>query len=149
MNEKIKGILESHGLLRLGTLDSTGFPNVRSVDFANDPEDVSTIYFTTFKETNKVKEIANDNRVYIVVDESAESIEELAQIKYIRGKGEAFQVVTEDEAKRAMGLLLTKYPFLKDLPGDPSMMSIYKIKLSEVAVTDNSLGFGHVDKVTF
>lgn len=149
MKEKLMKIFESHELLRLGTLDLDGFPNVRSVDFAHDPEDVSKIYFTTFKETNKVKEIAADNRVYLVVDEAADSIEALSQIKYARGTGAAFEVQTPEEMQKAMGLLMTKYPFLKDLPGDPSMMSVYRIEIKEVKITDNSLGFGHVDQLNF
>ncbi len=149
MKEKIQNILQKHELLRLGTLDANGFPNVRSVDFAVDPQDESKIYFTTFTATNKVKEIAADNRVYVVVDDAAHTIEELSQIQYIRGTGEAFQVATPEEMQKAMGLLMTKYPFLKDLPGDPSMMSVYRIEMKEVKVTDNSLGFGHMDVVTY
>lgn len=145
MKEKIKKILESHDLMRLATLDEKGFPNVRSVDFANDAEDESKIYFTTFKGTNKVKEIENNNNVYIVVDKSANSIEELSQIKYLRGRGNAVAVTTPEEMQKVMGLLMTKYPFLKDLPGDPSMMALYRIDLEEVDITDNSLGFGHKD----
>ncbi|WFD11918.1 pyridoxamine 5'-phosphate oxidase family protein [Tepidibacter hydrothermalis] len=149
MKNKIKKILESHELLRLATLDENGFPNVRSVDFANDIEDESKIYFTTFKETNKVKELANNNKVYIVVDKSANSIEELAKIQYIRGTGVATELDSLEEIQKAMGLLMTKYPFLKDLPGDPSMMSLFRIDLKEVKVTDNSLGFGHVDTFNY
>jgi len=145
INEKIKNILSQHELLTLGTLDETGFPDVRSVDFAVDNEDESKIYFTTFKGTKKVKEIELNNQVYVVVDKAANSIEELAQIKYLRAKGKAYVVNEPEEAQKAMGLLMQKYPFLSELPGDPSMMSIYRIELSEVAVTDNSLGFGHVD----
>lgn len=149
MKEKIKDILESHELLRLATLDENGFPNVRSVDYANDAEDESKIYFTTFKGASKVAELEKNNNVYVVVDKSAMSIEELSQIKYLRGKGKAYEVQTPEEAQKAMGLLMTKYPFLKDLPGDPSMMSLYRIELEEVDVTDNSLGFGHKDTFKF
>ncbi len=145
MNKKIKEILEAHELLRIATLDNEGFPNVRSVDFANDPVDESKLYFTTFSQTNKVKEIEKNNDVYVLVDKSANSIEELAQIKYIRGTGKAYKVTDDVEIQNAMGLLLNKYPFIKDLPGDPSMMSVYRIDLKSVNVTDNSLGFGHVD----
>lgn len=149
MREKIKEILNAHELLRLATLDENGFPNVRSVDFAIDPEDESKIYFTTFNATNKVKEIAANNNVYVVVDKAAMTIEELAQVKYIRGNGKAYLVDTPEEGQKAMGLLLGKYPFLKDLPGDPSMMSLYRIELEKVNVTDNSMGFGHVDTHTY
>jgi uncharacterized protein YhbP (UPF0306 family) len=149
MKDKMMKVFDNHELLRLGTLDLEGYPNVRSVDFVYDPETPTNLYFTTFKQTNKVAEIAKDNKVYIVVDKPADSIEELSQIKYIRGKGQAFEVASMEEMQKAMGLLMTKYPFLKDLPGDPSMMSVYRVELSEVKITDNSLGFGHVDTLTF
>lgn len=149
MREKIKSILESHELLRLATLDGNGFPNVRSVDYANDGEDESKIYFTTFKGSDKIGELEKNNNVYVVVDKSAMSIEELGQIKYLRGKGKAFEVQAPEEAQKAMGLLMSKYPFLKDLPGDPSAMSLYRIEMEEVYITDNSLGFGHRDKFNY
>lgn len=149
MKDKIKNILESHELLRIATLDSEGFPNVRSVDYAINPENEGHIYFTTFKNTRKVKEIEKNNNVYVVVDSPASSIEELAQVKYIRATGKAFMVENPEEAQQAMGFLFNKYPFLKDLPGDPSMMSIYRIELGKVEITDNSLGFGHVDTYNY
>lgn len=149
MNNTIKEIFASHELLRLATLDENGFPNVRSVDFVNDPEDESVIYFTTFKNTNKVKEIAANPNVYILVDKPADSIQELAKIKYARGKGKALLVEDPVEIQKAMGLLVTKYPFLPELPGDPSMMSVYMIKLSEIRLTNNELGFGHVDLIKY
>lgn len=149
MRDKIKSILECHELLRLATLDENGFPNVRSVDYANDLEDESKIYFTTYKGAKKVKEIANNNKVYVVVDKSANTIEELANIQYLRGTGIATKLDSPEEMQHAMGLLLTKYPFLKDLPGDPSVMSLFRIDLKEVRVTDNSLGFGHVDTFNY
>lgn len=149
MKTIIKEIFNTHELLRLGTIDKDGLPNVRSVDFANDPEDESVIYFTTFKNTSKVKEIAENNNVYIVVDKEAMTINELANIKYIRGKGKASIVETPEEMQKAMGLLVTKYPFLPELPGDPTMMSIYRINMTEINVTDNTKGFGHVDTVKY
>ena len=147
--KKLMNIFESHQLLRIGTLDATGFPNVRSVDYAANPDKPSVLYFTTFKNTNKVKEIANDNRVYVVVDKAADSIGELSQIKYFRGKGFAYEVAEPTEAQNAMGLLIKRYPFLTELPGDPADMSIYRIELTEGKITDNSLGFGSAEEVSF
>lgn len=149
MRIKIKNILESHDLLRMATLDENGFPNVRSVDYANDVEDESKIYFTTFNGTKKVKEIEINNNVYIVVDKPANSIEELSKIQYIRARGVASKLETPEEMQHAMGLLMKKYPFLSELPGDPSMMSLYRIDLKEVSITDNSIQFGHVDKYSY
>lgn len=149
MKEKMIQVFETHELMRIATMDMAGYPNVRSVDFVYDPEKPHHVYFTTFKNTQKVKEIEKNNAVYVVIDKSADSIEALSQIKYLRGKGCAFEIVSKDESMRAMGLLLNKYPFLKDLPGDASMMSLYRVELQEVKLTDNSLGFGHVETLIF
>lgn len=149
MREKIKNILEVHNLMRIGTLDQNGMPNVRSVDYVNDPIDESKIYFTTFTQSQKVEEIENNNRVYVVVDNDANTIEELAKIKYLRGFGYASKVVEPLEMKNAMELLIKKYPFLTQLPGDPSMMTCFRIDLEDVNITDNSVDFGHVDNYKY
>lgn len=149
MKAKMKMIFESHPLLRLGTLDQDGFLDIRSVDFANDPEDVTKLYFSTFINTNKVKQIEADNRVYIVVDKAADTIEELVKVQYVRGTGVASVVENEDEMQKGMGLLMSKYPFMKELPGDPSQMKMYRIDLKEVHIIDNTQGFGHTDTLSF
>lgn len=149
MKNIIKEIFNTYELLRLGTIDKDGLPNVRSVDFAMDSDNESVLYFTTFNNTNKVNEIEMNNNVYIVVDKEASTIQDLAVIKYIRGKGNAYKLTEAKEIGRAMELLVSKYPFLPELPGEPSMMSVYKIQLSEVSLTDNAKGFGHVDTVKY
>jgi len=147
MKDRLKELMDSHKLMRIATLDESGFPNVRSVDFVCASE--SAIYFTTFKQTRKVKEIAKDNRVYFVIDREANTIEELARVQYVRGRGKAFMVDTPEEMQESMGMLLGKYPFLKDLPGDPTMMNIYRVDIDTVELTDNTKGFGHVDIIEF
>ncbi len=51
--------------------------------------------------------------------------------------------------KLAFGLLLEKFPFLADLPGDPSDFAGVKIELKNVLVTDNTIEFGHTEEINF
>lgn len=148
-SEKARKVFESHILLRLATIDQQGMPKVRSVDFAIDKEDESVLYFMTFNLTNKVKELQNNNNVHIVVDKDAHSMEELSQVLYVKGSGKAYPLQTPDEIQKAMGMILGKYPYLKDMPGDPSAMAFFKIELDRIIVTDNSISFGYVEEYQY
>lgn len=141
--EKIRKIVDGHLLMRIATVNEENFPKVRSVDFAADEEKESILYFMTFKNTDKTKEIANNNNVHIVIDKDAESMEELGKILYLKATGKAYPVESQDEIQKAMGLIMQKYPYLSNLPGDPSMMALYRVELGKVTVTDNGVSFGH------
>ncbi len=143
--EKVRKILDSHVLMRLATINENGLPSVRSVDFAADREDESIIYFMSFKLANKVKELQNNNNVHILVDKDANSMEELSQVVYVRGSGKVHPVQTPEEMQKSMGLYFEKYPYLKDMPGDPSMMMMFRIELDKVTVTDSRVSFGHTE----
>jgi hypothetical protein len=51
--------------------------------------------------------------------------------------------------EEAFGLLMQKFPFIKDLPGDPSDFVGIKVELKEVLVTDNTIQFGHTETVAY
>ena len=57
-------------------------------------------------------------------------------------------VSDKEEADKAMGLLLTKFPQMKNMPPNPDMI-ILKIKLTEGYMLDWALGFMHRDLVTY
>lgn len=149
IQSKIKKILDNHDLLRMATISTDGFPKVRSVDFARDKEDESKIYFLTFKTTDKVEELAANPHVHIVVDQPAHSMVELSQVLYLKASGKASLLEQPELIQKAMGHIITKYPYLADLPGDPSMMNVYQIQLQSVKVTDNAAGFGHTDSFEY
>jgi general stress protein 26 len=147
--EKVRKVFDSHVLLRLATVDENGFPKVRSVDFVADKEDESILYFMSFKLANKVNELHNNNNVYIVVDKDANSMEELSQALFVRGSGKAYQILSPEEMQKSMALYFEKYPYLKDMPGDPSMMMLFRIELDKVIVTDSRVSFGHIEEYNY
>jgi general stress protein 26 len=146
--ETIKEVVNGRNLVHIATIDLNGLPCVRGVDFAVG-ESENILYFITQKDSRKVQHIKNHGKVGFVIDHDCVGWEELAELKYIKGTGTATIVEDPQEMQKAFGLLMQKFPFLKDLPGDPSDFVGIKVQLEEVLVTDNSVGFGHTETVTY
>lgn len=146
--ETVKEVVGSHNLLRIATVTSDGMPCVRSVDYATgDNENI--FYFITQKTSRKVSQIKDNGNVAVAVDRDCKSMEDLQQLKYIKGTGTAKLIDDPEEMQKAFGLIINKFPYLKDLPGDPSDFAGIKVELKEVQVTDNTIQFGHTETVNY
>jgi len=44
---------------------------------------------------------------------------------------------------------MQKFPYIKDLPGEPTDFVAVKLSLDEVLVTDNTVQFGHTETLTY
>lgn len=146
--ETIGAVIESHSLMHLATVDSSGMPWVRGVDYAaGDKENI--LYFVTKKDSRKVGHLAGNGNIAFAIDHDCSAWEDLAKIKYIKGSGKAAVIDDPEEMKKAFGLLMRKFPFLADLPGDPSDFACIRVELKHVLVTDNTISFGHTEEVHF
>jgi len=146
--ETVKEVVREHNLLRIATIDSSGLPCVRSVDYAvGDSENV--LYFITQKDSRKVQQIKDNGNIAFAIDHDCPTWDDLQKLKYIKGAGTAALVKDPQEMEKAFGLLMQKFPFLKDLPGDPSDFVGIKVEFKEVFVTDNTIQFGHTEAVTY
>ncbi len=146
--ETIQEVVNGHNLVHIATIDSDGFPCVRGVDYAvGDSENI--LYFITRKDSRKVQHIKNNGNVGFVVDHDCPGWDDLQKLKYIKGTGTATVIEDPQEMQKAFGLLMQKFPFLKDLPGDPSDFLGIKIQLTEVLVTDNTIEFGNTETVNY
>jgi len=146
--ETVKEVIQGHNLLRIATVTSDGLPCVRSVDYvAGDSENV--LYFITQKDSRKVQQIRDDANIAFAIDHDCPTWDDLQKLKYIKGTGTAEFVEDPQEMEMAMGRLMQKFPFLKELPGDPSDFVGIKVELKEVLVTDNTIHFGHTTAVTY
>lgn len=148
IKEKVKEVVKNHNLMTLCTVGENGLPKGRSVDFAAG-EDESVLYFITHKGSDKVKEIKSNSDVFIVIDHDCNSMEELQSLKYIRASGKASVIETPEEMQKAFGLILQKFPYLKDLPGDPNDFAGVRVELEKVKVTDNTVHFGHTEEIAY
>ncbi len=134
--------------MHIATIDTNGLPCVRGVDFAlSDQENV--LYFVTRKDSRKVAQIGLNSNVAFVIDKDANEFKDLAELKYIKGTGTAAIIDNPDEMEKAFGFLMEKFPFLADLPGDPSDFVGVRVELKNVLVTDNAISFGNTEEVNF
>ncbi|PAB59823.1 pyridoxamine 5'-phosphate oxidase family protein [Anaeromicrobium sediminis] len=146
--EKIVEVMKKHNLMSIATVDENQMPKVRSVDYAMG-EDESTLYFITHKFTDKVGEIKANPNVYISIDEDGKSMEELSKMMYLKASGKAYIAETEEEMGKIFGAIMTKFPHLKDLPGEPTDFLGIKVELDTVKLTDNNVSFGHTEEVSY
>jgi general stress protein 26 len=146
--ETMQEVLENHNLMHLATVDSDGRPCLRGVDYAAGAA-ANVLYFVTGKDSRKVQHIKANNNVAVAIDHDCPKWEDLGKLKYIKGTGVASIIESAEEAKMAMGLLLEKFPFLANLPGDPSDFITIKVELKEVLVTNNTITFAHTDELKF
>jgi nitroimidazol reductase NimA-like FMN-containing flavoprotein (pyridoxamine 5'-phosphate oxidase superfamily) len=148
VKEKIKSVVEKHNLMHIATVDAAGMPFVRGVDFVvGDIENV--LYFATRQDSRKVQHLKGNDNVAVAIDHDCPQWEDLQSIVYLKGSGKGEIVAALDENQKAMGLLMQKFPFLKDLPGDPSDFVVIKVILAEVLLSDNTVSFGHTETVTY
>ncbi|MGA3114336.1 MAG: pyridoxamine 5'-phosphate oxidase family protein [Syntrophobacteraceae bacterium] len=146
--ETMVEVIGSHNLVHIATVDSAGMPCVRGVDYAAaDKENI--LYFVTRKDSQKIGQIAANSNIAFAIDEDCPEWKDLAKLKYIKGTGTATLVKDPVEAQTAFGLLMKKFPFLSDLPGDPSNFAVVKVELKKVLVSDNTISFGHTEEVNF
>ncbi len=146
--ETIKEVVGGHNLMHIATIDTDGMPCVRGVDFAVS-ESENVLYFVTHKDSRKVQQINHKGSVAISIDHDCPTWDDLQKLKYIKGTGSAKIIEDPEEMQKAFGLLVQKLPFLENLPGEPSDFVSVKVELKEVLVTDNTIGFGHTETVTY
>jgi nitroimidazol reductase NimA-like FMN-containing flavoprotein (pyridoxamine 5'-phosphate oxidase superfamily) len=146
--ETAREVVNGHNLLRIATIDPGGLPCVRSVDYAAG-DDENVLYFITQKDSRKVLQIKDNGNIAFTIDHDCPTWEDLQKLKYIKGTGTAVLIENPQEMEKAMGLLMQKFPFLKDLPGDPSDLVGIKVELKEVFVTDNTIQFGYTEAITY
>ncbi|WP_432666402.1 pyridoxamine 5'-phosphate oxidase family protein [Wukongibacter baidiensis] len=146
--EKVLEVVKSHNLMSISTVDENGMPKARGVDYAMG-EDESVLYFITHKMTNKVKEIKANNNVFVVIDHDCDSMEELGKLRYIKASGKAYISETPEQVQKAFGLIIQKFPYLKDLPGEPSDFVGVRVELDKVMLTDNTVQFGYTEEISY
>lgn len=146
--ETMGQVINSHNLIHIATVDADGVPSVRGVDYAaGDKENI--LYFITQKNSRKISHLEKNSQIGFAIDHDCPAWEDLNQIKYIKGTGRATVINDPGEMQKAMGLLMKKFPFLAELPGDPSDFAGIRIELTHVLVSDNTIHFGHTEEVSF
>ena len=142
IKKKIEEYLSSHYYVRLATLKPDGKPVVHTVGYASEG---TTLYIMTDRPSRKAQHVMKNPNVAYAVDEN---YDDFLSIKGIQMEGKARIVPEKAEIEKARGLLVKKFKQYSTLPPN---RDIVIIKVEPVAgyYLDNSVRFGHRERVTF
>ncbi len=136
IRQKIEDYLASHNLLSFATADEKGNPFVRSVEYVNDG---SNIYFLTDGKSSKVKHIHENSNIAFTVDED---LSDWSKIQGIQMRGKGVIVSDEDEKKRTLEMVMSKFPQFNEMPSEGVEICIVKIIPTTGIFIDYLSGYG-------
>src|SRR5262249_32785370 len=140
IRNKILSLLDQHRTMTIATLRPDGWPQATTVVYANDS---LTIYFVCGPESQKVANLAQDDRVSLTIDHETPDVTEITGLSMA---AHAQGVINPGEASKALHMLRLKYPLLPiPMPED---VTIFRVTPTIISVIDYSKGFGHTDLVT-
>ena len=142
INKKIESYLLSHYYARIATLKPDGCPVVHTVGYASEG---ATVYIMTDRPSRKARNIMKNPHVAYAVDEN---YEDFSRIQGIQMEGKAVVVEEKAEIEKAMKMLQEKFKQYATLPPERDFVII---RVDPVAgyYLDNSVRFGHRDKIAF
>jgi len=147
MQKKIRGLLDGHRIMTIATLRPDGWPQATTVGYVNEG---LTLWFLCGLESQKVKNLAHDNRVSITIDHDTPDIMSITGLSMA---ARAQRVSDRAEAQKVIGMLPLKYP---DAPPAtarmkmpaPEDVALFRVVPEIVSVLDYTKGFAHTDLVT-
>ena len=139
--QKLEAYLAAHPYLQLATLTPGGTPLAHTVAYASEG---AVVYFGTHKDSRKIENIRKNPRVAYTVDED---YTELPKIQGIQMEGKATILTKMADVEKAGGLMNKKFGAM-DIP-HPNEMLFVRIDPIEAYFIDNTVEFGHRDKVTY
>lgn len=139
LKQTISDYISKTTFATLATVRSDKAPVLRAIgSFAQDGLDV---YFSTGKNTVKVKEIEKNNLVSFFFQHEGQDLKAFKNVALI---GKAEKVKDENELKKAVELLSNRSPHFKARveKGELGQIAIFKVTAKEAKYLDFSKGFG-------
>jgi nitroimidazol reductase NimA-like FMN-containing flavoprotein (pyridoxamine 5'-phosphate oxidase superfamily) len=136
--EKIVAILDAADDLTIATNRSDGFPQATTVSFVNDG---TAIYFGTWSQSQKAKNIARDDRVSIAITDPYESWND---IKGVSIGGRARKLSDPAERAKVGAIMMKKFPQIAEFAQvmQENDMALFRIDADVISILDYSKGFG-------
>ena len=144
IERKILALLDQHRIMTIATLRADGWPQATTVGYANEG---LTLYFLCGPDSQKAANLARDDRVSLTIDHDTPQVMDIAGLSMA---ARAQVVVDSAEAKKALDLLMLKYPQQESIPlpmPSPEDVRIFRVTPTVISVLDYSKGFAHTDLV--
>lgn len=146
IRRQILSLLDTHRVMTIATLRPDGWPQATTVGFAHDG---LALYFLCGLESQKAANIARDDRVSLTIDADTPQVMTITGLSMA---AHARRVVDQSEAKKALELLMARYPEQKELSlpmPRPEDLCIIRVEPKVISVLDYTKGFAHTDLVTW
>jgi len=140
--QKLIEYLSSHYYLNLATIGPDNSPVAHTVGYVSEG---ATVYFATDKKSRKARNIAARPAVAYTVDED---YRDLNLIRGVQMQGRAELVRDPSTIEKILGIMMRKYPQMKDMPENPDYV-LFRIVPGEAYFIDNTAGFGYRDHLVF
>jgi nitroimidazol reductase NimA-like FMN-containing flavoprotein (pyridoxamine 5'-phosphate oxidase superfamily) len=144
LRRKILDILANHRIMTVATLRQDGWPQATTVGYASES---LTLYFLCGLDSQKAANMARDQRVSLTIDHDTPQVMEISGLSMA---ARATRVNDQDEAQRAIDLLISRYPEQNSIPFQmpkPEEVCIIRLTPVVISVLDYTQGFGHTDLV--
>ncbi len=139
--EQAVAILDAADDLTIATVREDGYPQATTVSFVNDG---LAIYFGTWSQSQKTKNITRCDKVSLTVNVPYEA---WSEIRGVSIGGRARRVDAAEELTKISKLMFAKFPQLLEFvkPGDAEMV-IFRVDAEVVSILDYTKGFGHTEQ---
>ncbi len=136
-------LLNRHRQMAISTVRPDNWPQTTIVGYANDGW---TLYFMVFRDSQKLSNIALNDRVSVAVSGEPRS---LGEIQAVYAGCHAAEVTDPAERELAWKLLAERHPNLSDLGiPDDSDTALMRARCKHVSLVDYSQGIGHTESHT-
>jgi general stress protein 26 len=135
IKNKVMDYMSKHNICSLATVRGDGFPQVNTVEYVNDN---LTLYFAADPNSQKVKNIRENSKVSLTIDED---YADWSKIQGISLGGNAKIISDEKMIEKVGGLYIGKFPFVADFP-ETELLWI-EVTPTVISWLDYTVEFGH------
>lgn len=142
--DQVISIISTAADLTIATNRPDGYPQATTVSFVNDG---LSVYFGTWSQSQKAKNIAADDRVSLAITDPYKTWNE---IKGVSIGGRARKLTDPAELAMVGALMLKKFPqitsFAKTMQS--AEMAMFRVDAEVISILDYSTEFGHTELLT-
>ncbi len=142
--KQIISIIDAVDDMTVATVRADAYPQATTVSYVNDG---LTLYFGTFVDSQKARNIAANNRVSLTINRDYDSWDEIEGLSLA---GRATPVSEPDEQDKVTRLISAKFPQGDDyMPEGASQddMIIFRIDPEVISLLDYKRQFGHTELI--
>ena len=139
---QIISIIDDMDDMTIATVRQDGYPQATTVSYVNDG---LTIYFGTSTDSQKARNIAQNNKVSLTINRGYGNWDEIEGLSI---GGLATRVTDPAEQEKVAGLLFEKFPQIADYaPEDTEDVVLFRVDAKVISLLDYRKGFGHTELV--